>query len=132
MGGKKFEKVSRIECSSDESNESQLVLDINVDLYSLEEGDKFKFALAETLALDSQLDDGVFDQSGEESLIDHYDYVMHGLIFKYKSGPRASSVDVFASFGGLLMKHKSGPRASSVDGLCLLWRPPHEAHLGPG
>ena len=96
--------MSRIECSSDESNESQLVLDINVDLYSLEEGDKFKFALAETLALDSQLDDGVFDQSGEESLMDHYDYVMHGLIFKYKSGPRASSVDVFASFGGLLMK----------------------------
>lgn len=41
-----------------------------------------------------------------KSLMDAYDYVMYGKIFKYKDSSRAGQikVEVYISFGGLLMQ----------------------------
>ena len=49
--------VSRIFGVS-ESYEMELVLDVNVELYPLEVGNKFTFALASTLNLDGSPDEG--------------------------------------------------------------------------
>ena len=43
----------------------------------------------------------VFDQSGEKSLADDFEYVMHGKIYKKDE---ADSMTIFISFGGLLLK----------------------------
>ncbi|GBG75384.1 hypothetical protein CBR_g20014 [Chara braunii] len=59
--GKKFDRVSRYVCRS-EQFEMDLILDINVDIYPLKEGEKFALALAPTLNLDGTPDEGVFDQ----------------------------------------------------------------------
>ena len=44
--------------------------------------------------------------SGKPSLMDNYDYVMYGKIFKYKDNSSAghARVEVFISYGGLLMQ----------------------------
>lgn len=57
--------------------------------------------------------------SRRESLLDAYEYVMYGLVYKY--APEAAStkdggvkVSVFISFGGLLMKLKGDPAKLAV------------------
>ncbi|KAK3255864.1 hypothetical protein CYMTET_34977 [Cymbomonas tetramitiformis] len=77
--GKKFEKVSRFNLTS-EYFEFDAQLDVNVDIYPLHEGDKVTLALAHTLALDGTKDESYsFDQSGQPSLADKYEYVMFGM-----------------------------------------------------
>ena len=44
-GGKKFERTSRLHCES-ESFKMDLILDINVWIYPMELGDKFRLVLA--------------------------------------------------------------------------------------
>lgn len=75
-----FCAVSRLECSS-VSYDMQLLLDVNIDIYPVELGDKLTVALAKSLT-DNEMDDGVFDQSGRASLADEYEYVMYGKVFK--------------------------------------------------
>jgi DNA-directed RNA polymerase I, II, and III subunit RPABC3 len=60
----------------------ELVLDINSQLYKLQTHDKFIMALASTLNLDGTPDENEFNQSGELSLMDNFEYVMHGKVFK--------------------------------------------------
>merc|ERR1712000_415504 len=107
--GKMFEKVSRIECRS-ENYDTDLILDVNVDIYPLDIGDKFAFALASTLNLDQTVDDGFYTQSTHETIADKYkyEYVMHGKVFKCE--PVKSRLAIYASFGGLLMKLEGDPR----------------------
>ena len=52
-----------------------------------------------------------FDQSGEPSHLDDYDYGMYGKVFEYvdESGGSGDDVSIYASFGGLLMRLK-GPK----------------------
>lgn len=47
-----------------------------------------------------------------KSLMDAYDYVMYGKIFKYKdsSKPGSIKVQVYISFGGLLMQLVGDPK----------------------
>lgn len=49
------------------------------------------------------MDDGFYNPKSGLSLIDNYDYVMHGRVFgvKYIENQR---IEVQASFGGLLMR----------------------------
>eukprot|EP01116_Phalansterium_solitarium_P011671 TRINITY_DN27431_c0_g1_i1.p1 TRINITY_DN27431_c0_g1~~TRINITY_DN27431_c0_g1_i1.p1 ORF type:complete len:147 (+),score=34.60 TRINITY_DN27431_c0_g1_i1:78-518(+) len=110
--GKKFEKVSRIICDS-ENYEMQLHLDVNTDVYplDLERNNKFTMLLASTLNLDGSADSGEFDQSGRPSLADKFDYVMYGKVFKYVDEKgSASKLALYASFGGLLMMLKGDAR----------------------
>lgn len=106
-GGKKFEKVSRISCSS-ESHGMKLLLDINSDIYPVEPNEKYSFALAKA----KTTDEGVWNQAQqpEQQLLDEYDYAMYGKIFQWEedeSGKeKHTKVTIYASFGGLLMMLK--------------------------
>ena len=108
--GKRFDRVSRFRCRS--AFESDLQIDINVDIYKLEIGTKFTLVLAPTLSLDGTPEDPAYDQSGKESLADSYEYVMYGKVFKKQDenegGIRRSAVTI--SFGGLLMQLKADPK----------------------
>eukprot|EP01111_Echinosteliopsis_oligospora_P002311 TRINITY_DN1339_c1_g1_i1.p1 TRINITY_DN1339_c1_g1~~TRINITY_DN1339_c1_g1_i1.p1 ORF type:complete len:145 (+),score=27.50 TRINITY_DN1339_c1_g1_i1:64-498(+) len=107
--GKKFDKVSRLYCTS-ENYEMELYLDVNTDIYKLSL-QKFSFALATTLNLDGTADEGTFDSSDRATLADKYEYVMYGKVFKYHEESSPSlKVSVFVSFGGLLMLLKGDPR----------------------
>merc|ERR1719223_620005 len=82
--GKKFERVSRIVAVS-ENVVSELVLDINTEIYPLEMGDKFNFLLVNSLegkTVDT-LKKASWKGTTEKSLADEYDYVMYGKVYKY-------------------------------------------------
>ncbi|KXZ43370.1 hypothetical protein GPECTOR_92g593 [Gonium pectorale] len=109
--GKKFDNVSRFVCHSD-LYEMDLHIDINTELFPLQRNDKFSFVLAWTLNLDATPGSKLYDAdfpaiSGRRTLMDNYDYVMHGKVFKYKDNNM--KVEVFVSFGGLLMKLSGDP-----------------------
>jgi len=53
--------VSRIEAKG-EILEMDLSLDVNIDIFPMEVGDKFKMLLSDTLSLDGVPDDGYYDQ----------------------------------------------------------------------
>lgn len=99
--------VNRLICSSD--NGLDMVLDINSQLYKLELGDKFSLMLASTLNLDGTPDANEYNQSGEASLADNYEYVMHGKVFKVQQAGNEGKMEVFTSYGGLLMSLKGQP-----------------------
>lgn len=79
--------VSRITAES-ETVDVEITLDVNTEIYPLEAGEKFSFALASTLSLDgsvadAQTKDAWRDRPGERTLADDYDYVMYGKVYKY-------------------------------------------------
>lgn len=88
----------------------ELALDINIDIYPLEVGESFRLTLANTLYLDGTSDSGVFDPKiyEKKTLMDEYEYVMHGKVFKFQLEKSGSSqvVSILISFGGLLMMIK--------------------------
>ena len=80
--------VSRITAEA-RVNKLSIELDINSDIYPMEEHAFYKMVLATSVNADGS---DVFDvmryenegsASGMGSLIDQYEYVMHGKIFKY-------------------------------------------------
>ena len=104
-GGQKFEKVSRFEMKGHlHSYDVEVVVDINTDLYPLKVHDRIKLVLASTLNLDGSPDSGEYNQNfGVKTLLDSYEYGMHGKVFRYEhhEGMRVSA---YVSYGGLLMK----------------------------
>ncbi|EFJ45412.1 hypothetical protein VOLCADRAFT_82285 [Volvox carteri f. nagariensis] len=108
--GKKFDSVSRFICHSD-LYEMDLHIDLNVELFPLQRNDKFSLVLAWTLNLDATPGSEKYDAfpaiSGRRTLMDNYDYVMYGKVFKYKDNNM--KVEVYISFGGLLMKLAGDP-----------------------
>lgn len=57
--------------------------------------------------------------TGAPSLLDDFEYVMHGLVYKYapdsgRGGGGGARVCVYASFGGLLLKLKGDPAKLAV------------------
>ncbi|KAL6976165.1 DNA-directed RNA polymerases II and V subunit 8A [Sarracenia purpurea var. burkii] len=107
--GKKFDKVSRIEATSERLG-WYMQLDVNTELYPLHVGEKFMMVLAATLNLDGTPDSGYFTQGGRKSLADKFEYVMHGKLYRISdaSGPNVK-VEMCVSFGGLLMLLKGDP-----------------------
>eukprot|EP00588_Corethron_pennatum_P006541 CAMPEP_0194291348 /NCGR_PEP_ID=MMETSP0169-20130528/43210_1 /TAXON_ID=218684 /ORGANISM="Corethron pennatum, Strain L29A3" /LENGTH=141 /DNA_ID=CAMNT_0039039207 /DNA_START=172 /DNA_END=597 /DNA_ORIENTATION=- len=100
--GKKFERVNRIQATGT-TFECDLLLDTNSEIYPIMEEEKITVVLSSTLSLDGRPDDGEYDQSGEPTMADNYEYVMHGRVFdvQYKG---SGTVSVHVSFGGLLMR----------------------------
>merc|ERR1712070_860638 len=94
--------VSRIICHG-ESYEMDLTLDVHRKLFKCKIGDKFVMVLARTVNLDGSLDEDTWDHSDRKTLMDNYEYVMHGKVFKIDQKKSSSDVTVYASFGGLLM-----------------------------
>eukprot|EP00051_Salpingoeca_urceolata_P018299 m.256102 g.256102 ORF g.256102 m.256102 type:complete len:148 (+) comp19168_c0_seq7:2497-2940(+) len=111
--GKKFDRVSRVICLS-ENYEMELTLDVNTQLYPVEKDDRFTFMLARSLYEDGTMDDEVkptYDQSRRPSLADQFEYVMHGKVYRVdEDGEAANKLAVFISFGGLLMRLRGDAR----------------------
>jgi len=94
--GKKFDKVSRLICES-ENYEMDLVLDVNTDIYPIEPGERLTLALATSLDLKGRGDQGYWDygESERATLADRYEYVMYGRVFKYSPDSRQEKVYVY-------------------------------------
>ncbi|KAL0488832.1 DNA-directed RNA polymerases I, II, and III subunit RPABC3 [Acrasis kona] len=95
--GKKFDKVARLICKSLDED-MDLVLDINEDLYKVRKGEHLKVALAKTI------------QDGDTNLMDDFDYVMFGRVFKFVPEKDVEKMSVLISFGGLIMKLSASPK----------------------
>eukprot|EP00467_Chlorarachnion_reptans_P020877 CAMPEP_0114486296 /NCGR_PEP_ID=MMETSP0109-20121206/140_1 /TAXON_ID=29199 /ORGANISM="Chlorarachnion reptans, Strain CCCM449" /LENGTH=153 /DNA_ID=CAMNT_0001662451 /DNA_START=150 /DNA_END=611 /DNA_ORIENTATION=+ len=106
--GKKFEKVSRIQCKG-ESYEMYLILDVHWGLFKCKEGEKINFALASTIDPMGAKEDSTYDQRERKTLMDDYDYVMHGRVFQIEERKTGDSI-IYASFGGLMMSLKGNPK----------------------
>ena len=100
--GYKFEKVNRLQATGT-TFECDLLLDINCEIYSLKENEKFTLVLASTLNLDGSPADHFQYHSSAHSLADHYEYVMHGRVFDVKH-QKDGAVVIAISYGGLLMR----------------------------
>ena len=67
--GKKFDRVSRLVCKGTTDN-VELVVDVNVEVYPVKTGDKLKIMLCRTLAVEGGVDTGEYNQSGKPTLLD--------------------------------------------------------------
>lgn len=96
--------VSRYDCEAS-IKKASLTIDIASKVYPLEQDTEITFAISTKLRKEGE-DPEDFDQSGEKSHLDDYEYGMYGKVFEYKSkgGDDGDMVEIFASFGGLLMK----------------------------
>mmetsp|Transcript_7289 Transcript_7289/g.13633 ORF Transcript_7289/g.13633 Transcript_7289/m.13633 type:complete len:155 (-) Transcript_7289:65-529(-) len=103
--GKKFEKVSRIVCQG-ESYEMELVLDVHFGLFKCKIGEKINFALASTIDPSGRKEEENYDQRERKTLMDGYDYVMHGRVFEIEEDKKTTDSVIYASFGGLMMSLK--------------------------
>ncbi|KAI8631959.1 DNA-directed RNA polymerases and 3 polypeptide [Xylariaceae sp. FL1651] len=101
----KYDRVARITANSTD-NQTQMKLDINIELFPCLVGENLQVVLATTLALDGNRDGeekGWRDVRGESTLADMYDYVCHGKIYKFEDGVEGQTLRAYISFGGLLM-----------------------------
>ncbi|GBG27476.1 DNA-directed RNA polymerases I, II, and III subunit rpabc3 [Hondaea fermentalgiana] len=99
-----FKNVSRI-VARGATFEMDLVVDIQSELFPMAMNERFTLALASTLDMDGKPDDGTYNQSGAPTLLDKFDYGMHGRVFSYEYvGEGEHRVAIYASYGGLLMK----------------------------
>ena len=64
-----------------------MTIDINTEIYRLEEGKKIKVVIASTLNVDGSPCDDVFDATvldgTRPTLMDDFEYVVYGRVFKY-------------------------------------------------
>ncbi|XP_063901595.1 DNA-directed RNA polymerases I, II, and III subunit RPABC3-like [Zophobas morio] len=114
--GDYFEIVSRIVATS-ESYEMEMYLDINTQLYPVEENSKFTIVLASSLFNEVDRDPEEYirqDFSAPGSLADKFEYVMFGRIFKCEEEER-DKLTLYVSFGGLLMRLKG--EARNLEGI---------------
>ena len=101
-GGKKFEKVSRIKATGC-MYELDLLIDIFTEAYPMKLKDKFSLVLHNTLDMQGKPCSGTYEQSDKPTLLDQFDYGMHGKIYRHEH-IGAHKVGVYVSYGGLLMK----------------------------
>jgi DNA-directed RNA polymerases I, II, and III subunit RPABC3 len=100
--GKKFERVNRLHCRTDDGME--MVVDVNSELFHVKAHDKLRVMLASTLNPNGGEDDGLYKPPSKEGdLSDGYDYVMHGTVFLIKHIEN-QYLEVQISFGGLLFR----------------------------
>lgn len=109
----RYNKVSRIEASSTTQEQCKLTLDINTDLFPVNNQETLTVTIASSLSLDSTENNTDNNnnttrswrppQPNERSLADDYDYVMHGTAYKFEEVSK-DLIAVYISFGGLLMR----------------------------
>ena len=100
--GKIFEAVNRIHCRGT-TYDVNLVLDYNSELFKLVAEDRVTLVLASSIALDGAPDDAEYNANVGPSLMDSFEYVMHGVIFNIEH-TKKQNIAVHASFGGLIMR----------------------------
>lgn len=102
--GRFFEKVSRVDATS-EVYDCKISFDVNVDIYPVSKGSYYSFVLAKSLNTDGMASPNTFSYdlyTKKNTLLDKYDYVMYGKIFKFNE-ENDGRVSLFVSFGGLLL-----------------------------
>jgi len=98
--------VSRVEAKS-EVNKFEIELDVNTDIYPMEKDALYSMVITSSLTQDASEEFDIFAYKNEgskrtvSSLLDEYQYVVHGKIFKYTINK--DRISVYVSFGGLLM-----------------------------
>lgn len=88
INSQKYDRVSRLSAYSEDRG-TFLMLDVNTELFPLNETDRVKIALALTLNLDGSKDDTKGWREvgmGEQTLANDYDYVCHGKIYRFEEG----------------------------------------------
>ena len=108
--GRAFDKVSRIEGFGEDSN-CKITLDINTDVYPVSKEKYYSILIAKSLNADGTPSPNNFSYdvyTKKNSLMDKYDYVTFGKIFKY-SEESNGKVTIYASFGGLLLGITGSP-----------------------
>lgn len=92
----KYDRVGRLTASSTD-NQTQMTLDVNIDLFPCLIGENLQVVLATTLALDGNRDNeerGWRDVRGESTLADMYDYVCYGKIYRFEDGVEGQTLYV--------------------------------------
>jgi DNA-directed RNA polymerases I, II, and III subunit RPABC3 len=108
--GKAFDKVSRVEGITEDSN-CKIVLDVNTDVYPVSKENYYTILITKSLNADGTPSANTFSidmYTKKNSLMDKYDYVTYGKIFKY-SEETNGKVSIYASFGGLLLGITGSP-----------------------
>ena len=77
--------------------------DINCEIFDVDDGNKLSVAIATSLSLDGTDTTDFLQLDGRPSLLDQYDYVMHGVVYKFKA-VGGTKVEVLLSHGGLLAR----------------------------
>ncbi|CAH0025540.1 unnamed protein product [Clonostachys rhizophaga] len=109
----KYDRVARIQCISAD-NQTEMTLDINIELFPCAVGDTLLVVMATTLNHDGTKDDdkGWRDTSklpdAPSTIADAYDYVCYGKIYKFEETFDGEKINAYMSYGGLLMS-LSGP-----------------------
>uniref|UniRef100_A0A0G4HZ78 DNA-directed RNA polymerases I, II, and III subunit RPABC3 n=1 Tax=Chromera velia CCMP2878 TaxID=1169474 RepID=A0A0G4HZ78_9ALVE len=94
-----FQNVARLTCHS-VAYETELVLDINSQLFPVSKSDQLIIKLASSIK----------DKSGtDHNVLKKWDYCMYGKVFRIDE-ENQKKVTVYASFGGLMMSLKGQPR----------------------
>mmetsp|Transcript_130682 Transcript_130682/g.365647 ORF Transcript_130682/g.365647 Transcript_130682/m.365647 type:complete len:158 (-) Transcript_130682:192-665(-) len=106
----RFERAGRIDCES-ESFGNNLELDINHMIYPLGPGDQIQVAITDNVSPNrARRLSTAYDHDKRllgPSIMDHYEYVMYGKIYKKDDDKKDKRAIVHASYGGLLMKLRS-------------------------
>jgi DNA-directed RNA polymerase I, II, and III subunit RPABC3 len=108
--GKAFDKVSRVEGITEDSN-CKIILDVNTDVYPMSKENYYTILITKSLNADGTPSQNTFSidmYSKKNSLMDKYDYVTFGKIFRY-SEESNGKVSIYASFGGLLLGITGSP-----------------------
>ncbi|KAK6587761.1 RNA polymerase II B8 subunit [Cryptosporidium xiaoi] len=95
----KFERVGRIRGRS-VGFDADLIMDINNELFPVREKESLYIGLSSQVSPGT--DGIVWDNSGPQTLMDQYDYVMYGKIYRVEE-KQSDRRSLYASFGGLLM-----------------------------
>jgi DNA-directed RNA polymerase I, II, and III subunit RPABC3 len=93
-----------------ENFETQMVCDYNCEIYPLTEESKLEVLLTTSIADDGHIDNE-YNPHLRSQLLDEYEYVMHGKVFKIKHPEKQNAdLEVFISYGGLLMSLRGKPQ----------------------
>ncbi len=101
--GKVFDKITRIDGLTRDYNCS-IVLDVNTDVYKISKDKQYSIKLTKSLYPDGTTSNTFNYEmyTKKNSLLEDYDYVMNGKVFKLTEELHAK-VTVHISFGGLIM-----------------------------
>ena len=101
--GRSFDNIQRVVCSN-ESSDSQLILDVNSQLYEMRVDEVFSLVLSQEFT--EAPSDSTHWHPGmlQNSNASKFDYVMYGKVYRYEEDSANHKATVYVSFGGLLMK----------------------------
>lgn len=101
--GKVFDRITRIEGTAIDSK-CKIILDVNSEIYKVSKDKMYSILITKSLYPDGNLSN-TFNYEmylKKNSLMENYDYVMNGKVFKLTE-EADQQIGVHISFGGLIM-----------------------------